>query len=229
MKLKIIFGLYLFIICTIISCDSPESDKYAKMLQIHQTKMSQVFPGYYLNLVQQKARDKIKLSISLENIGQDTVCNFSYDKNYDIALYTLSKSFKSSLQSSLHEDFRENSRELGIPFYINGTNLIGISRRVYIKDSDYIGPANIFISFGGSELESTKKNDTIVDYNFSCKNLSIRYEINGPQQIFVNANDGDKPLEVMLLKRQRKLFLIFITPKKDLHFLNKSIGLSIFK
>jgi hypothetical protein len=228
MKLKVIFILFLIIVGMITSCNDPESDKYSKLLQSHPTKISQILPSFYSNLFKLDARKKIKLTNSLEHIGQDTVCDLLYDQKYYIALYMLSRSFDSSLQNSLHEGFGENSEELKTPFYENEINLLGISDRIRVYDGHIIKPSNIFISFGGSKVEKTEKNDTVADYNFTCKNLSIRYKSTGPQEIFVDAN-GDKPLEVMFLKRKRNLFLIFITYRKDFPLLNKSIGPSIFK
>ena len=198
------------------------------MLQSHPTVLSQTLPDYYLNLFQKKARSKIKLMSSLEHIGRDTVCNLSYDGEYYVALYTLSRSYNFSLQNSLRESFRESSAEFGTPFYINDINFVGIKHRMYVNDSDKGKPSNIFISFGGAGFSKGEKNDTLADYFFECKNLSIKYKANGQQEVFVEA-DSYKPLEIMFLKKEKKLFLIFITPKKDSTSFHHSIGISLFK
>jgi len=211
-----------------ISCNDPAADKYEKMLQSHPTVLSQTLPDYYLNLFQKKARSKIKLMSSLEHIGRDTVCNLSYDGEYYVALYTLSRSYNFSLQNSLRESFRESSAEFGTPFYINDINFVGIKHRMYVNDSDKGKPSNIFISFGGAGFSKGEKNDTLADYFFECKNLSIKYKANGQQEVFVEA-DSYKPLEIMFLKKEKKLFLIFITPKKDSTSFHHSIGISLFK
>ena len=210
-----------------MSCNDPAADKYEKMLQSHPTVLSQTLPDYYLNLFQKKARSKIKLMSSLEHIGRDTVCNLSYDGEYYVALYTLSRSYNFSLQNSLRESFRESSAEFGTPFYINDINFVGIKHRMYVNDSDKVKPSNIFISFGGSGFSKSEKNDTIADYLFECKNLSIRYMTKGPQEVFVDAN-GEKPLEIMFLKKAKNLFLIFITTKKDSAPFNHPIGRLLF-
>jgi hypothetical protein len=188
--------------------------------------MSHTFPDYYSNLLQQNVRSKINWITSIEHIGRDTVCNFLYDQKYYVALYMLSRSYDFALQNSLKENFSESSRELGTPFYDNAIHFVGISHRMLVTDDDK--PSNIFISFGGSGFSKSEKNDTIADYFFECKNLSIKYKANGTQEIFVDAN-GYKPLEIMFLTKERKLFLIFITTKKDLASFHHTIGTSLFK
>lgn len=211
-----------------MSCNDPVADKYQKIFQSHPTIISHTLPDYYLNLFQQKARGKIKLVESLEHIGKDTVCDFLYDQKYYLALYTLSRSYDFSLQKSLRESFGENSQEFSTPFYDNEINFVGISNRISVNDNDNDKPSNIFISFGGSGFSKSEKNDTIADYFFKCKNLSIKYKTNGHQEVFVNAN-GSKPLEIIFLKKEMKLFLIFITPKKDFTSFNHEISISLFK
>jgi hypothetical protein len=211
-----------------MSCNDTASDKYLKILQSHPTIISHALPDYYLNLFQPNVRGKIKLITSLEHIDRDTVCNLLYDREYYIALYTLSRSYDFSLQNSLRESFSENSKEFGIPFYENQINFVGISNHISVNNNDIGKPSSIFISFGGSGFSESEKNDTVADYLLQCKNLSIKYKANGHQEVFVDAN-GDKPLEIMFLKKEKKLFLIFITPKKDSTSFHHAIGTSLFK
>jgi hypothetical protein len=227
MKEKYTWNIFFFVVCMMMSCNDPVADKYQKTLQLHPTILSQTLPDYYLNLFQQKARGKIKLITSLEHVGRDTVCNFLYDRKYYVAVYMLSRSYDFSLQNFLQESFIESSVEFGIPFYDNNINSVGIRHRVYVNDSDNNKPSNIFISFAGEGFSRNKKNDTIADYFFKCKNLSIKYKATGHQEVFVEAN-GYEPLEVMFLKKEKKLFLIFITTKKESMSFDHAIGISLF-
>ena len=226
-KIKYKWNLFFCAVCIIMSCNDPAADKYLKVLRSHPTMISHNLPGYYLNLFQPKIRGKIKLMTSLEHIGRDTVCDFLYNQEYYIALYTLSRSYDFSLQNSLQESFSESTVEFGTPFYVNDINFVGIRHRIHVNESDNGKLSNIFISFGGSGLSKSEKNDTIADYFFECKNLSIKFKGNGRQDFFVDAN-GNKPLEIMFLKKEKKLFLIFITTKKDFASFDHEIGLSLF-
>ena len=228
MKIKHTWNIFFYIVCIMMSCDDPMADKYQKILQSHPTIFSQTLPDYYLDLFQLKARGKIHLMTSLEHIGRDTVCNFLYDQKYYVALYTLSRSYDFSLQNSLRESFSESSEEVGVPFYDNQINFVGISHRIFVTASDNNERSIIFISFGGSGFSKSEKNDTIADYFFECKDLSIKYKANGHQEVFVQAN-GYRPLEITFLKKERKLFLIFITTKNDSVSFHHSIGTSLFK
>lgn len=225
-KVKGTWNLFFCVVCMIMSCNGPVSDETLKIFKSHPTIMSHTLPDYYSNLFQQKVKDKIHLTTSLEHIGRDTVCNFLYDQQYCIALYRLSRSYDFSLQNSLRESFSENGVEVGTAFYVNQINFVGIQHRVLVTDNDK--PSNMFISFGGSGFSKGEKNDTIADYLFECRNLSIKYEVNGHQEVFVDAN-GDKPLEIMFLKKEKKLFLAFITTKKDSTPFHHTIGTSLFK
>jgi|GEM_PF-2970166 len=225
-KTKHIWNVFFCLVCITMSCNDPAADKYQKMSDSHPTIISHILPKYYFNLFQQKKGGKIKLVSSVENLGRDTVSNFSYNKDYDIAMYTLSRSYDFSLRKSLHESFGESSEEVGTPFYANGIKLLGIRHRILVTDADK--PSNIFISFGGSGFSIAEKNDTVADYFFDCKNLSIKYKANGHQEVFVKADDH-RPLEIIFLKHEKKLFLIFITTKKDSASFQHSIGASLFK
>jgi hypothetical protein len=225
-KIKPKWNIIFFLVCVIVSCNDPLSNKYQKIFKSHPTITSHTFPDYCSNLFQQNVRGKINWMTSIEHIGRDTVCDFLYDQEYYVALYLLSRSYNFSLQNSLKESFSENSEEFGIPFYENAIHFVGISHRMLVTKDDK--PSNIFISFGGSRFSKIEKNDTIADYFFKCKSLSIKYKANGHQEVFVEASDDD-PLEIMFLKKEKKLLLIFITPKKDSTSFRHAIGRSLFK
>jgi hypothetical protein len=227
--MKINYARYIVSVvgCIMLACNDPRAMQYRKILLSHPTVISQNVPDYYLNLFQQKARGKIKLTTSLEHIGRDTVCDFLYDGKYYIALYTISRSYDFSLQNSLRESFSEISVEYSIPFYDNGIHSVGIRSRAYINGTAEVNPSNILITFSGDRFSKNEKNDSIADYFFECKNLSIKYKESVHQDVFVEA-EGHTPLEVMFIKKEKKLFLIFITTKKDSTLFPDAIGKSLF-
>jgi len=228
LKIKHALNIFFWVVFIIISCNDPETEKYQKMLQSHPTIISQITPSFYLNLFQPKVKSKIKLIKSLEHIGRDTVSNFLYNQEYYVAIYTLARSYEFSLQKSLQESFNESEVEFRTSFYVNEINFIGIRHRISDEVNSNNKPSDILTSFGGSGFSKRTKNDSIADYFFECENLSIKYGANSHQEVFVDAN-GKKPLEIMFLKKEGKLFLIFITSKKDSASFNPTIGSLLFE
>ncbi|MFI5159324.1 MAG: hypothetical protein ACHQF4_10695 [Sphingobacteriales bacterium] len=229
-KIRGASNLFFAIACFFLSCNNSLNDKYQKIFRAHPTIISNTLPDYYLNLFQQRVRDKIKLITSFEHIGRDTVCDFLYDGKYYISLYTLSRSFNASLQTSLKENVSEINEELGTPFYDNQIGRLYIKHRFSITDDDK--PLNIYISLEGSALSKKVKNDGFVDYFFKCKNLSIKYKISGHQEVYLETDGSigqSIPIETIFIKSKKRLFLIFLTPKKDSASYPSALGTLLFK
>jgi hypothetical protein len=86
-----------------------------------------------------------------------------------------------------------------------------------VVDSKKDQPNRIFISLYGTDFRVNAKADSIADYYLNFKNLSIKYDINGAQEIYAEPTESadDKlPLELMLIKRSKRLYLLFLSPKK---------------
>jgi hypothetical protein len=214
-------------VCLLMACNSPQADQAFKTMAAHPTVVSNVLPDYYVDLFQQTAKAKIKSDGSIECIGRDTVCYFLYDQKYRLSLFTLTRSYDSSLQSSLIEKFSESDEEPGVSFYINAMSSAIIEQRMTDTAAKQ---SKIYVVFGGSGFSVNEKNDSVASYFFKCETLSIYFKPGSHQEIFVKNKDLIKiyiPLEVLFLKRGKRLFLALITTKDESEFPH-SLGSSIF-
>jgi hypothetical protein len=207
--------IFIIIIYTVTACDSCLSNEDEKIIQSHPVVISEVAPDYYLKLFRPATINKLKLTSSYENIGRDTVCNFLYDEKYYVQLYRLSRSYDFSVKSSLKEVSGEIRMEVGTLFYTNSESRLDIMSRMVASKTNKL--SSIYVSFGGSKYDINAKNDSLVDYSLKCKHLSIKYNVNGPQEIFAevaNNTEDPIPLEILVFKNRKNLYLAFFSPFK---------------
>ena len=192
------------------------SNQNEEAFRSHPVLVTNHVPEYFNNLFKSQSKDKLRLINSYERIGRDTVSNFLYNQQYYIQLYKLSMNYSLSLKKSIKKRIIENKQEAGVPFYDNERSRIMINDKMVTSKSD--APSNIFISFDGQNLRTVSKDDSLAYYSLEFKSLSIKYNINGPQEIYADIKKSGAdiiPIELMFLKKNNMLFMIWMSPKED--------------
>ena len=223
-KRKSYLELVLILFVVYFTADTESCNQNGKLLESHPTIVSNVIPSYFMNLFKPGTKAEMKLISSYEHIGKDTVCNFMYEGKYYLQVYRLSERFIESLNGSLNENHAKSELEVGVPFYDNQASLINIRDKMIVSKKD--NPIKIFVSLNGVDCTANMKNDSVADYNLIIKNLSIKYSPNGPQEI--QAEPGDyadqrTPLELMFIKNNASLYLLFLSPKNGISLPPKTL------
>lgn len=213
---KQIFRFFLTVISIYITIQfgSCMSDQNQKILRDHPVLPSNVRPKDYDSLFTSQVTDKLKLIISYERKGKDTVSNFLYDNKYHIQVYKLSNTYNHSLKDFLKETYDANELQVGVIYYDNQRSFIKICDKMVVAKEDL--PSKVFISLYGNSAHTIIKNDSVADYWLNFKNLSIKYNPNGPQELYAETYKnvaGTIPLEITFFRKSTNLYLIFTSPK----------------
>ena len=86
------------------------------------------------------------------------------------------------------------------------------------QSSPTISPSKITICLNGDSIQTIIKNDSIAYYFLKLKNISVKYDDDNNDVIFIDGAQGLRqfsyiPLNVMFLKRNQSLYFILLAPK----------------
>lgn len=206
-----------------INCESCGPNQDEELDRRYPFIVSSFIPKYYDDLFKPDVKNKLKLINTYERKAKDTVCNFLYDEKYIIQVYKLSQMYNLSLKNSLTENYRHSEQEVGTIYYANERSRINIFDKMVVSKSDK--PSKIFIVLDVTTVPIVAKSDSLIDYFLDFKNLSIKYSNTGSQEVFAEVRQSAEaiPLEILFLKKNKKLYLLLMSPKKDARLLPKML------
>ena len=86
------------------------------------------------------------------------------------------------------------------------------------KGTKPLKPKNIYLDLFGDSTRVLKKNDTIAYYYSKCVNFSVKFDPKMPYDIYGESrseNDSEMPLEILLLKKNKTLYMLILSAKDD--------------
>lgn len=158
--------------------------------------------------------DQLKPNKIYTEKGRASVSLISFGKDYHLFIYPIALigdiPFRKLLSIQAQGSTTTNLKVYSI---ITHNNLI----KFKYLDEPASPVAKIFIRVSGDSLQNVIENDTIASYHLLCKNFSISYMEDGPVSIFMEGTDRPFgytiiPADLMLLKRQKKVYLLIMTP-----------------
>lgn len=220
----------IFLSLVAFGYDSCHSNRDKDFFLSHPQKISKNVPDYFKALFTKESQGKLRLLKTVERGYKDTISNFLYDGKFIIQLYKISNSYSYSLKNTINEIYAENKQVAQVYFDGNFESQIYILDRTDVSRADI--PHNIFISFNNSNLTNILKNDSVADYYTQSHNLSIGYNSLRQQEFYIESkkNPG-RPfnLEVLFLKENRSLFVVFISSVTGSNFPERTFFKSLFK
>lgn len=169
---------------------------------------SSVPPGY-VGLFNDTAKKKMTFRFGYVSKGRNPVCIFSYERRYSVIMYKVnvpaSKSIRDLMrpittkQSHFFDSYtKENVGRLDLSFYPH-----------QIPAIDSI----VFITFYGSRISNTFKNDSIASALVKLDRYDIGFGTKGEGDIFVTRSDrrgNPIPTELIVVKSGNGLFFLFV-------------------
>jgi len=146
--------------------------------------------------------------------GMPVLSLISFGNDYRLFIYGIDLLHEVPLRKVLSVEIKSSSTTTRKVY-------VDIKHNPFIKFQylDELAPpvSRIFMTISGDSLQNVIENDIMWGYHLRCKNLAIRYTEQGPVTIFMEGKDGPfgtliVPANLMLIKRQKKVYLIVMTP-----------------
>ena len=170
-------------------------------------------------LIKDIYRQKIKVNVVHNSKVRGPVSMLFFDQSYHLIIYKIHLlSGNLPLQNILQTQIRNADRSVGYPYTIYTDN---INFKFQCKAGLVSSVSKVYLTVSGDSLRTIAKNDSIIAYNLDCKNLSIRYQDQGPVDIFVVGNEkflsgtNAIPMDILFLKRDDNLYFLLLTPRNE--------------
>jgi hypothetical protein len=172
-------------------------------------------PKEYLNLFDNK--DKIIETRTRISKRRNPISDFFYDSKFYIQIYKMDTVDDFKLTKRITVNYISAALSLNTNFrdHLNETPIT-----VMYKEGTKEKISDVGFTLFGDNCKAVKENDSVAYYYCSdIKNFSIRCKKDEAEDIYGNIKDEfqDKkiPIEIMFLKRNKNLYLIWLTVKNN--------------
>ena len=160
---------------------------------------------------------------------RNPISYFFVANKYYLQIYKMDDSFRYSLKDSIKEGFSDAHSWQYSPYAVdNETDMEFLYKNTKPKK-----PKTIFLDLHGDSTMTLVKNDTIAYYYCKCRNFWIRFNADDPNDIYgnlKNENHNEVHLELLILKRNKKLFMLILSSKYDgIYLRQKTLYNLLFK
>lgn len=125
----------------------------------------------------------------------------------------MDNAFKYSLKDAIKDSFSNAYTSIYMRYSLDDrTNM-----KFLYKLTKPPKPKDIYIDLFGDSTKVLKKNDTIAYYFSKCKNFSVKFNFQDPNDIYgecKNQNPDSVPLEILFLKSHGKLYMLMLSSKR---------------
>ncbi len=168
----------------------------------------------YLKLFTLETQKKLKLWDNKISKNKHSFSSFKYDKKYELLIHKINLVNSEKLDSLI---ILEKKSIVQSPDIVYAGYELGSFQFLYSSDHDSV-VKHIYITYDEKLLDKIIIGDSIINYNLSITNLSVRYELNDELDfLFINnkANIYEKKpskinMNLVLYKKGSSLFFIFI-------------------
>lgn len=167
------------------------------------------------HLISEKYSDKLKEGISYQSNNRNPVTVFHFDNKYRLISYKIDFTRNISLNNALaltiknvdrsnNEVYTVISKDLPFRFQYHNVQIMPVSK--------------IYLTLSGDSLQNVQQNDSIISHYLICSNMSIRYKVKEPLDIFLVGPDralgttATFPMDLLLLKKGSAVYLMIMTP-----------------
>lgn len=181
------------------------------------------------NLIAKEYIEKMKLIEVYRSNVRNPIALISFDTAYRLIMYKINLSKDASLKSIIRDQIKDVDRSTGKTYNIIDNNLF---YRFQYQAGTTKPTSKVYLTLSGDSLKTVIKNDSIFSYHLLCKNFSIRYDENAPIDIFVEGQESFGmtsiiPMDIMLLKRNKIVYLLVMTPNKPTGVISPNLLLNI--
>jgi hypothetical protein len=186
-----------------------------------QGALTEVLPSTYSltsedsNLIGEKYRDKLEVNEVYQSKIRNPVSLISFDKRYNLLIHKIHLSGNDSLNNFFHTEIKSVDRTTGVTYIVIDNNLFF---QFQYKSEPIKAAQDIYLTLSGDSLQTVAKNDSIISYHLLCHNLSVRYAMKEPIDIFVIGKEKGLgttitiPIDILFLKQNENLYLLLMTP-----------------
>jgi hypothetical protein len=202
--LLLLVGLTFF-----ASCNIPDLNK--TKARFPDSTMS-ILPKEYLQTLGITDTSQLKFINSEVFKYRSPAAAFHYLNKYYVQIEKLDSNSNISFSKNVHFELGE-TENISNAWYTNITHdALTVLYKLHIPEKT----GQYFFSIGGIDTKLLLKNDSLVYYHSYFKNLSFKYKQSFDNDIYFRTEDdvdGYLPLELLLLKKNKSIYLVIIASK----------------
>lgn len=171
-------------------------------------------PHDYNKLFNNSIREKLYHSKTVGFKLRNPISYIDYDNNFDLEITKINCKPSFNIEKDIMESHEEPSATMAESYLPN--NISNITTN-YNPESNTIA-SKIYLSLVGDSVTTIVKNDSLACYTLKSKNVTIQYSPNGVKEIFIEKKDfytSNEPIEIMFLKRNSRLYYLFLASKNE--------------
>ncbi|ASU34623.1 hypothetical protein [Mucilaginibacter xinganensis] len=206
-----LFLLSISLICQLYSCsDQGEIED--------SSASSNEIPSEYLQLLKlhdgccNKPNDSIVFIETWTWKYRNPISFFYVSNSYYLQLYKMDAVFNYSLKKAVKENFSNAHSWTYSPYVVDNRTKM----EFLYKETKPLKSKNVYLDLFGDSTKVIRKNDTMVYYYSKCVNFSLKLDPQKPMDIYGESHSektSEIPLEIMLFKRNNKLYLLVLSAK----------------
>lgn len=179
-------------------------------------------------IIKKEHINKIKVIQIRNSTTRRPVSELLFDNKYSLFIYKIDTIGALLLKDSLNIKEKSVYRTTGIVYTFFDKNFY----KFQYKTGTIPHSSFIYLTMAGDSIQQYIKNDSIVGYDLSCKNLSIRYGEHEAIDIYIEAKENifksyKIPMSFLFLKRQKETFLLIMTTNNYDEYLPKDLLYSL--
>lgn len=168
----------------------------------------------YLNLIDKENQTKIKVDQVYQSKIRYPVAKLYYGEDNILLINKISTVGRFSLAEEALIETKNAKMSKGIVYNIlkNG------SCQFTYESGGIDSVSRIYLTFFGDSVTKAISNDSTLAYHLICKNLSIRYNKNGPVDMLLEGQQGlfgikEFPADLLFIRRNNALYLLLMISK----------------
>ena len=147
---------------------------------------------------------------------------FLVESKYYLQIYKMDSSFTSTLTNAVKESYSNVNIWTNTTYDIdNKTDM-----EFFYKSGKPKKVKNIYFNLFGDSTRVLQKNDTVAYYYSKCTSFSLKFNLQDQNDIYgelKSDNSSEVPLEILFLKKDKRLFLLILSCKNANSDLNPNM------
>lgn len=136
-----------------------------------------------------------------------------FDGRYPLFIYKLDSTGSLSLKDSVVVRYVGADRTTGVTYNVLDENLF---YKFHYKSGNVGSSSSVFLTIKGDSLRQTIKNDSLINLDILCHNMSIRYQDDAAIDIFIEGKQEGSgtlpiPMDILFCKRDKNIYLLILT------------------
>jgi hypothetical protein len=198
--------------------------KVVNAFHSNEEALEDLLPSTYImnnedsNLFSEKYKSSLKV-IEVRQTSERKITMLSVDSNFNLLILKLKLGADTLLTRFAKIAISDSKSGIGYTYH----NIENLGYKFQFKSGQVAIASKIYLTFFGDSIHNVIRNDSIINFRLLCGNISLRYGLNEPADIYITREEENLkefsliPMDVLLLRRNGALYLMILTKQKNIY------------